>query len=56
VLVLAIFIYALWNFSQPLLLGMSLVYVGSGIAVRIGGILRRTFRGGRPPAPGPAEG
>jgi CDP-diacylglycerol--serine O-phosphatidyltransferase len=56
VLVLAIFIYALWNFSKPVLLGMSLLYVGSGIAVRIGGIVRRTFGKSHPPEAGQAAG
>jgi CDP-diacylglycerol--serine O-phosphatidyltransferase len=37
-------IYLIWNFSQPVLLGMSLLYVGSGIAIRLGGIVRRRFR------------
>lgn len=43
VLVLAVFIYLIWNFSKPVLLAMSVAYVGSGIAVRAGGILRRAF-------------
>lgn len=43
-LVLAMLIYLIWNFSKPVLLGMSVLYVGSGIAVRLGGIVRRILR------------
>jgi CDP-diacylglycerol--serine O-phosphatidyltransferase len=41
---LASIIYAIWNFSQPVLLGLATCYVGSGIVIRIGGALRRRFR------------
>ena len=41
------FIFLMVNASQPLLLGMASAYVASGIAIRIGGIIRRKFR----PAP-----
>jgi CDP-diacylglycerol--serine O-phosphatidyltransferase len=37
-------IYLIWTFSQPVLLGIACGYVGSGIVVRIGGILRRFMR------------
>jgi CDP-diacylglycerol--serine O-phosphatidyltransferase len=37
-------IYLIWNFSQPALLGMSACYVGSGIFIRAGGIVRRRFK------------
>jgi CDP-diacylglycerol--serine O-phosphatidyltransferase len=37
-------IYLTWNFSQPVLLGMTACYVGSGILIRLGGIIRRRFR------------
>jgi CDP-diacylglycerol--serine O-phosphatidyltransferase len=40
----ASFIYLMWNYSQVMLLVMGIMYVGSGIAVRIGGLLGRTFR------------
>jgi CDP-diacylglycerol--serine O-phosphatidyltransferase len=43
-------IYLIWNFSQPVLLAMSACYVGSGIAIRIGGIVRRRLR---PSSPSP---
>ena len=34
-------IYLIWNFSQPVLLGMTVCYVGSGILIRVGGAFRR---------------
>ena len=37
-------IYLIWNFSQPVLLGMTVCYVGSGILIRVGGALRRRFK------------
>ena len=37
-------IYLIWNFSQPVLLGMAVCYVGSGILIRAGGIIRRRVR------------
>lgn len=43
VLVLAMFFYLIWNFSKPVLLAMSVAYVGSGIVVRAAGVLRRFF-------------
>ena len=42
-------ITAIWNFPQPLLLGMSAVYVASGIVIRVGGIVRRRLRHAPPP-------
>jgi CDP-diacylglycerol--serine O-phosphatidyltransferase len=33
--------YLIWNFSQPVLLAMAITYVGSGIVIRIGGVMRR---------------
>ncbi len=36
--------YLIWNFSQPVLLLLACVYVGSGIVVRVGGSLRRRLR------------
>jgi CDP-diacylglycerol--serine O-phosphatidyltransferase len=41
---LASAIYAIWNFSQPVLLALPVLYVGTGIAIRIGGVLRRRIR------------
>lgn len=37
-------IYLIWNFSQPVLLALAACYVGSGIAIRLGGAVRRRFR------------
>jgi len=37
-------IYLLWYYSQPVLLALAALYVGSGVVVRIGGLLRRCFR------------
>jgi CDP-diacylglycerol---serine O-phosphatidyltransferase len=42
--VLGSLIYLIWNFSQPVLLGMAACYVGSGIVIRVGGLLRRRPR------------
>jgi CDP-diacylglycerol--serine O-phosphatidyltransferase len=44
VVLLGMAIFMIWNFSKPVLLGMATAYVGSGIVVRIGGILRRKLR------------
>jgi CDP-diacylglycerol--serine O-phosphatidyltransferase len=46
--VLSILIYLVWDLSQPMLLGMSLCYVLSGIALRAGGIIRRRLRPAHP--------
>lgn len=37
-------IYLLWYYTQPVLLALATLYVGSGIVVRAGGLLRRWFR------------
>jgi CDP-diacylglycerol--serine O-phosphatidyltransferase len=34
-------IYSIWNYAQPVLLALSLAYVGSGIVLRIAGLLKR---------------
>jgi CDP-diacylglycerol---serine O-phosphatidyltransferase len=44
-------IFGIWNWSEPVLLLIASVYVGSGIAIRVGGIVRRRFR--RSPGPNP---
>ncbi len=44
-------IILIWNFPQPMLLALSSTYVAAGIAIRIGGLVRRRFR--RPPNPLP---
>jgi CDP-diacylglycerol--serine O-phosphatidyltransferase len=50
VVVLGSLIYLIWNYSRLVLLVLAVTYVGSGIAVRIGGLVRRRFRRSRPPA------
>lgn len=42
-------IYIIWHFAQPVLLGIAIAYVGSGIVLRIVGILKRLRHA--PPAP-----
>lgn len=46
--VVSILIYLIWDLSQPILLGMSVCYVLSGIVIRGGGIVRRRMRPARP--------
>ena len=52
---LASLIYAIWNFSQPALLAISITYVATGIIIRIGGVLRRRFRPSAPRRHGPPQ-
>ena len=42
------FIYGMWNYAQLMLLAMSTAYVGSGIAIRLGGVIRRRMRHAHP--------
>ena len=49
VIVLGSLIYLIWNYSQPVLLALAAAYVGSGIVIRIGGIIRRHLRPSPPP-------
>jgi CDP-diacylglycerol--serine O-phosphatidyltransferase len=50
------FIYLVWNYSQPVLLALTVTYVGSGIVIRAGGVVRRRFRAAAVrPAPAPKE-
>lgn len=51
-ILLGAFIYGLWNYAQLMLLAMSTAYVASGIAIRIGGAIRRRLRHAHP-APTP---
>lgn len=44
VIFLGSLIFLIWNYSHPVLLSMSILYVGSGIVIRIGGILKRRLR------------
>lgn len=50
VILIGVLIYLIWIASQPVLLSLAAAYVASGIAIRIGGIVRRRFR---KPAPTP---
>jgi CDP-diacylglycerol---serine O-phosphatidyltransferase len=45
-------IYLVWNYSQPVLLSITILYVGTGIVIRAAGIVRRRFRP-HPPPPQP---
>jgi CDP-diacylglycerol---serine O-phosphatidyltransferase len=45
-------IYLIWNYSQPVLLTLATVYVGTGIVIRAAGLIRRWFRP-QPPSPQP---
>ncbi|MEZ5399580.1 MAG: CDP-diacylglycerol--serine O-phosphatidyltransferase [Bryobacteraceae bacterium] len=49
VILLASLIYMIWNYSQPVLLAMALTYTGSGIVIRLGGLLRRHPHAHPPP-------
>jgi len=40
-----------WNYSQPVLVLLATAYVGSGIVIRIGGIVRRRLRHAAPQQP-----
>ena len=51
VVLLGSLIYLIWNFSQPVLLGLAIIYVGSGIVIRLGGIIRRRLRPAPPSHP-----
>ena len=44
IILIASLIYFIINYARPMLLTMAIMYVGSGILVRIGGVLRRRFR------------
>lgn len=48
VLLIGIFGILIWNWAQPVLLSLALVYVLSGIVIRIGGIIRRRVKGRTP--------
>ncbi len=50
-IVICAVIYAIFQWSQPVLLILAAVYVGSGIFIRLGGIIRRYFPHHPPPNP-----
>lgn len=52
VILFGIVIYGIWNYSQPVLLTLAVIYVSTGIVIRGAGIIRRRFRP-HPPAPQP---
>lgn len=45
-IVIAAFIYGIWNYAKVLFVAMAASYVASGILIRAGGILRRHMRHG----------
>lgn len=49
VIALAALVAGIWFYSQPVLLAMAMMYVGSGVLTRAGGLLRRRLR---PHSPG----
>ena len=49
VILSGILIYMIWNYSQPVLLALSVAYVASGVIIRVGGIVRRRLRSTPPP-------
>jgi CDP-diacylglycerol--serine O-phosphatidyltransferase len=51
VVFLGMLIYLLWNYSEPVLFVLAVTYCVSGLAVRVGGLLKRRFRT-HPPAAG----
>jgi CDP-diacylglycerol--serine O-phosphatidyltransferase len=44
IILIAALIYLVWMFPQPVLLGLSVTYVATGVVIRAGGIIRRRFR------------
>ena len=44
IILMGVLIFLVWNFSQPVLLVLAISYVGVGVAIRIGGAVRRRFR------------
>lgn len=48
IILLGALIYLVWNYSQPVLLLIAVLYVGSGIVIRVGGLVRRYLRRTRP--------
>lgn len=49
---MGVVIYAMWMFSRQALVALGTIYVGSGVLIRIGGLLRRKAR---PAPPQPEE-
>lgn len=55
IIFIASMIYLIWVAAQPVLLALAVLYVGSGIATRAGGILRRHMRRAPNPNPKPEQ-
>jgi CDP-diacylglycerol--serine O-phosphatidyltransferase len=53
IILMGVLIFLVWNFSKPVLLVLAISYVGVGIAIRIGGIIRRRLRPHPQPPPEP---
>ena len=51
IILICALIYLVVNFSKPVLLVLAVCYVGSGITIRVGGLVRRWLR----PPPGPPQ-
>lgn len=49
VVLLGALIYLIWNYSEAVLFLMAILYVGSGIVIRIGGLIKRHLRNTPPP-------
>ncbi len=47
---IAVLIYSIWNYGQIVLPALAVAYVGSGIVIRVGGIVRRRLRHAPHPA------
>jgi CDP-diacylglycerol--serine O-phosphatidyltransferase len=50
IILFASLIYLIWFYSQLTLLSLAMIYVGSGIVIRIGGVIRRLLRRPEPKA------
>jgi CDP-diacylglycerol---serine O-phosphatidyltransferase len=53
IILLGSLIFSIWNYSQPVLLALSTTYMLSGIAVRMGGLIKRYVFPGSPKSPSP---
>jgi CDP-diacylglycerol--serine O-phosphatidyltransferase len=51
IILLGSLIYLIWNYSKIVLLAMAVTYVGSGIVIRVGGIIRRHMKSTPPRQP-----
>jgi len=49
IILIGALVYSIWNYGHLVLPLMAAAYVGSGIAIRLGGILRRRLRHAPPP-------